>query len=217
MGIELKVGQVVKFRNGETGEVVDDEPERSYYDFAVKHHDDGGIYDYVFNGVFDLSSPSQYDIVEILEEPKEEENMSIQLKVDQRVKFRNGNTGVVVLYDKTDETDVYPFKVMVDGLNKVEWLSGNGKFSVNSENEYGYDVVEILEENNEEENMNVKARYITTDKVLFIQDVKQPTITAFDLRDGEIISIVDYSSPIRAKEQMVTYAKAFNVSEIKTH
>ena len=68
MNIRLKVGQKVKFRNGETGEVVDEEHERSNYDFAVKHYDDGGLYAYVFNGAFDLSSPSQYDVVEIIED-----------------------------------------------------------------------------------------------------------------------------------------------------
>ena len=45
MGIELKVGQVVEFRNGETGEVVSDEPKHREFDFVIKHDDDCDVYD----------------------------------------------------------------------------------------------------------------------------------------------------------------------------
>ena len=68
MIIELKVGQVVKFRNGETGEVVKDKPECSKYDIVVKHHDDDDTYDYTWDGMFFLDGNSNYDVVEIIED-----------------------------------------------------------------------------------------------------------------------------------------------------
>lgn len=68
--IKLKVGQKVKFRNGSYGKVI--KKVKNYvFDFKVLNVDSLSIVDYKTDGTFMIGSEeSEFDIVEILEEPK---------------------------------------------------------------------------------------------------------------------------------------------------
>ena len=79
--IKLKVGQKVKLRNGEEGVVTAElDGERDCF-FMIKYLDDLETCSYTPEGYFhENCDESEYDIVEILEEPKENEKMEENLK-----------------------------------------------------------------------------------------------------------------------------------------
>ena len=60
--------------------------------------------------------------------------------------------------------------------------------------------------------MEIKARYFTHDNFMYIQNVKESTIIIINAWKEEVISVMGYGSPIKAKEQMYTYATLFHES-----
>ena len=64
--------------------------------------------------------------------------------------------------------------------------------------------------------MVVKVRYFTHDSFMYIQNVKESSITIINTWKDEIKSVMDYGSPAKAEEQMLTYSNLFNES-INTH
>ena len=145
----------------------------------------------------------------------------IKLEVGQKVKFRNGQTGEVIRYRKIYPRDFIPYEVKCDAINHSVNLNEQGiKHPEIDGYESGYDVVEILEEKEEEEPMEtkeIKVRYFEEGNLMFIQNVKESSIMVLDVFHNEIVSVMDYGTPIKAKEQMYTYATLLEVEEVKSH
>ena len=145
----------------------------------------------------------------------------IKLEVGQKVKFRNGQTGKVTRYRKIYPSDFIPYEVECDSIKHSVNLNEQGiKHPEIDGYESGYDVVEILEEKEEEEPMEtkeIKVRYFKHDGLMYIQNVKESSIIITKVWKEEIVSVMDYGTPIKAKEQMYTYAKLFEVAEVKSH
>ena len=237
MTIELKpehVGRKVKLRCGMLGVIhsyhpTSDRPFRIDLDrtkiwhYAVFYKADGKQWDI----------ETGHDVIEILEE---EEEMTIKLEVGQKVKLRNGLKAEVIAlaepigrdYDmrythyltyQTDDVSELDVKSQTSLGMYAHLHAENGRFWADDVGDKR-DVVEILEEakKEEEEPMAVKVRYFHDDnKLMFVQNVKESTITIIDIWDYEIYSVIDYGTPIKAKEQMYTYAKLFEVAEVKSH
>ena len=139
--------------------------------------------------------------------------MTIKLKVGQKVKCRNELEGEVVYYKKYHSGDTQPFGVKLNGMVEPCWYTEDGHYYATKE-EHRHDIVEILTE--EKETMEIKARYFEEGNLMFIQNVKESSIMVLDVFHNEIVSVMDYGSPIKAKEQMYTYATLLEV-EVKTH
>ena len=235
--IKLEVGQKVKFRNGQTGKVtryrkiypndfIPYEVECDAMDHSV-HLNEQGIKHPEIDGY-----ESGYDVVEIL---KEEEEMTIKLEVGQKVKLRNGLKAEVIAlaepigrdYDmrythyltyQTDDVSELDVKSQTSLGMYAHLHAENGRFWADDVGDKR-DVVEILEEakKEEEEPMEIKARYFKHDGLMYIQNVKESSIIITKVWKEEIVSVMDYGTPIKAKEQMYTYAKLFEVAEVKSH
>ena len=215
MTIKLKVGQKVKCRNELEGEVV-------YY--KKFHSGDTQPFGVKLNGMvepcwytedghyYSTKEEHRHDIVEIL---TKDEDMTIKLKVGQKVKFRNDTIGVVISEDLSG-SDSQPFFVKhLDVPEDEPYLHGNkGTWHTKDGHWHAYkrpnklDIIEILTE--EEDTVEIKARYFTYDNFMYIQNVKESTITIINAWKEEVISVMDYGSPIKAKEQMYTYATLFH-------
>ena len=135
----------------------------------------------------------------------------IKLEVGQKVKLRNGDIAEVLSYIKNSLGCNFVVKNLNN--NTESTYTSNGKFWW-FEQTSNYDVVKILEE---EEEMEVKARYFEDGNLMFIQNVKESSIMVLDAFHNVIISVMDYGSPIKAKEQMYTYATLLEVEEVKSH
>ena len=141
----------------------------------------------------------------------------IKLEVGQNVKCRNGLEGVVIDYFAFNDEDTQPFKVLLNGQKDAAWYTEDGYYFSTKDN-HKWDIVKILKEEEEPmETKEIKVRYFGYENLMFIQNVKESSILILDTWETKVVSVIDYDTPIKAKEQMYTYATVLDVEEVKSH